>query len=173
MTRAHQQQNRKTPQGSQERVCREVRQQLFSYVSNELGHRATMRIRAHLRHCPSCTAEAESIRVLVAGLRANDPGDEAKLRIEGHRRGWLLWWMSHPFVATCLRYHRTTSICVAVVILALVFWGLLHMVHFILPPETTPPVRLIVGGEEVEVQNLDEEPSPHVDGKLPSLPLDL
>jgi anti-sigma factor RsiW len=53
--------------------CIECAEWLHPYLDNELGTELAARIHAHLRHCTSCKAQYESLRVMQAGLRQQAP----------------------------------------------------------------------------------------------------
>ena len=57
------------------RSCQKARDRLAQLVSGEMEPQARREIEAHLRACPDCAAEAESIRRALALLETEDPPD--------------------------------------------------------------------------------------------------
>lgn len=65
-----------TSGGPAPRFCREARSQLPALASGELTGWPARVVRAHLRHCPDCMAEAEQQRQLqdsLVALRSTPP----------------------------------------------------------------------------------------------------
>ncbi len=57
--------------------CTDIREKLSAFIDNELGTGDRNLIEAHLRHCPACAKEADSLRKLNALLDevpAHKPG---------------------------------------------------------------------------------------------------
>lgn len=129
--------------------CERIREQLFDYLTHELGGGSATLVREHLRRCPACSEEAARIQKVVQALRLHDPGAVVAPAIEGRRRRRLLWLMEHPFIGACIRHHVATSIVLAVALLAVVTFVIMHIVRFKPLPESLPPVELILDGDAV------------------------
>src|SRR5215472_19308321 len=97
--------------------CKDVREnliELLAETSPVAGHRADPAVAEHVRQCPACAQELESLRKTMALLdewKAPEPSPYFLTRLNAHVReeqrkqpeGWLLWlrkpWLSAAFAA--------------------------------------------------------------------------
>ncbi|NLB69995.1 MAG: hypothetical protein GX804_10020 [Lentisphaerae bacterium] len=75
-------------------------------------------------------------------MMLHDPAESAPKRFEAKKRKRLIWLMEHPFVARCLKYHKTTAFIIMVILLVLTLVLLLSVRFYNEKISALPPVRL-------------------------------
>jgi hypothetical protein len=100
--------------------CEDIQPLLFDYLARELGAGRADLVRAHLKRCDACQAEAAGIQATMELLQATDAqGGVRADRLSEQRRARLRWAFMHPVLDWVHAHHVVFSVIAAALVIVL------------------------------------------------------